>query len=398
MADNEQKFGRPSLASFQQDDPQERNLPIPHGRAGEITMHTEIFTAQRVAVARDVGRVMQNLRALAAAAGTDNYVYRIPFKNRKTGTIEYVEGPTIGLALDLAREWGNTQVDCRLADETPTHWNFEARFVDLERGFVLRRPFQQRKFQDTGMKDQARSADIVFQIGASKAIRNVIVNALKSMAEMLVTTAKEDLLQRIERKPDQARAFIATELGKLGVDIARVERVVGRPHAKWLVPEMAKVFAEITSVNDGMIDPEDVWPLAAEQAEANRTAAEKEAADAAKAKQPAKETENPAPAAEPAAKAQPKPAAGGGPAQNEAVGPERASAPVPAAAAKRGRPPKKEPAPAAAPQESTVTQQQPQPQTPAPAAPATRPAAPAPTREPEDEQDQDDDIGNLRFT
>ena len=46
-----------------------------------------------------------------------------------------IEGPSIGLAMTVAREWGNCAVPVEYY-ETPSEWVFNAHFVDLERGFT----------------------------------------------------------------------------------------------------------------------------------------------------------------------------------------------------------------------------------------------------------------------
>ena len=53
-------------------------------------------------------------------------------------------------------------------------WIIYARLMDLETGFAMTRPFQQRKGQKAMKTDDARALDIALQIGVSKAIRNVV--------------------------------------------------------------------------------------------------------------------------------------------------------------------------------------------------------------------------------
>src|SRR5262245_5675342 len=64
-----------------------------------------VVGAQQVAVRRDEQKVLERLKVLAAAAG-DNWYYRYPVK-LKSGATEFVEGPSIKLANDLARIYGN---------------------------------------------------------------------------------------------------------------------------------------------------------------------------------------------------------------------------------------------------------------------------------------------------
>lgn len=218
----------------------------------------EIITAQRVAVPRDMRRILANMKALATAAGKE-YVYGWEVNDRKNNRKEWIEGPTITLANDLAREYMNCQVDCRVIDEGK-HWVFYARFVDLETGFSMVRAYQQRKGQDIGMKDDQRALDMVFQIGQSKAIRNVVVNALRSLVNYSMDAAKGALLDKVGKNPEGARQWIKQELVRLAIDLKRVEAVYGRTADHWTVPDMARIYTELQSVADGMMNAEDLYP------------------------------------------------------------------------------------------------------------------------------------------
>ncbi|MFP4561600.1 MAG: MucR family transcriptional regulator [Thiohalorhabdus sp.] len=225
----------------------------------------EAVTAQAVAVKRDHTNVLNQLKALAQAAGED-YVYRIPFKDNKSGRTTYAEGPTIKLANDLARIYGNCQVDIREVDEGDA-WIFYARFTDLETGFNITRPFRQRKGQNTGMKDDDRRLDSIYQIGASKAIRNVVINALQTMADFAVREAKSGIRKRVEEKPEAARIWIRQKLQEMGIDESRVTAVIGNAPDSWTVPDMARLYSEIKSIEDGMANAEDLFPRQAKRPE-----------------------------------------------------------------------------------------------------------------------------------
>lgn len=243
-------------------------VPLNEGETA-INIFGGVITAQRVAQKRDMPDVTSRLKALAAFAGMD-YVYSWKVKDRKNNREVLVEGATIVLANDLAREWGNCQVDCRVVDQG-RHWIFYGRFVDLQTGYSLVRAYQQRKAQDTGMKDDQRALDLVFQIGQSKCIRNVIVNALRTMADFLVEEAKKGLVEKVKKNPEGARSSIVKKMQELGVDAKRVELVYSRTVENWTVYDMAKIWTELNSIADGMIGADDVYPTE-EQRTANAAA------------------------------------------------------------------------------------------------------------------------------
>lgn len=217
-----------------------------------------VFGAQQVAVHRDEVKILQKIRALAAAAG-ENWYYRYPVKNKKTNRTDWVEGPSIKLANDIARLYGNNEVDCRVFDMGDS-LVFYARFSDLETGYTLTRPFQQRKSQKTMDTDNARAADIVFQIGASKAIRNVVVNGLQTFADFAFDEAKGALIGKIGQNLAGWRDRAVQRLKELGVDLKRAELMVGRAAKDWLAPDVARVVAEIQAVRDGMATADETWP------------------------------------------------------------------------------------------------------------------------------------------
>jgi hypothetical protein len=308
-----------------------------------------VITAQRVAVKRDIADVIRRVTVIGKSRGRDMY-YSIPFKDRKTGQTTYVEGISIGGAMVVATEYGNIKVGARISEVTPTHWMIEAQVNDLERGTTIQRPFLQRRNQNTGMRDQDRATDMVFQIGVSKAMRNAVNASLKWLCDELVDAAKSGLQERIGGNPDGARQYIISQFAAMDMPLSRVERIIGRAAARWTVPDMARLYAEIQTINDGMADIDEMYPAPEEEASAPE--------------------EPPAPAPKPAAKPKPKPAA------------EPVPEPVVA----------EQPQEDAAPEDGEPEQEEPPPP---PARQAKKPAAPAKA---EPQADDGDDLGGLQFT
>jgi len=112
-----------------------------------------------------------------------------------------IEGPTIKLANAAARCWGNCSVESMPMQETPDAYIFTSRFIDLETGFTLERQFRQSKnWMVYGKHDPERKADIRFQIGQSKAARNLILNALPEwLIDEAMEVAKQGCREKVER-------------------------------------------------------------------------------------------------------------------------------------------------------------------------------------------------------
>lgn len=245
-----------ALDQFAQMAPETVNpsLPVPVPPPSAL----QVVGAQAVAVRRDEQVVLQRLKVLAAAAG-EHWYYRFPVKNRKTGRTDWIEGPSIKLANDLARVYGNCEVDCR-AQDMGSVFLFHARFLDLETGFALTRPFQQRKSAaKIGGDDEGRRDEMALAIGASKASRNVIVNALQTYADFAFEEARQALVGRIGSDLQNWRERVAKRLaGK--VDIKRVEAVIGRSFGEMLAPDVAKVIAMGKACEDGMSSWDETFP------------------------------------------------------------------------------------------------------------------------------------------
>jgi hypothetical protein len=224
---------------------------------GGVGEGLRVVGAQQVAVHRDEGKVLARLKVLAAAAG-DAWYYRWPVKNKKTGKTDWIEGPTIALANDVSRTYGNDEVDTRVVDLGDS-WLIYARFTDYETGYSLTRPFQQRKSQRTMGDDPDRQRDIAFQIGCSKAIRNVICNALTTFADFAFQEAKNSLVDKIGRDLPKWRARTIEKL-EAKVDVKRVEAVLGRVTADWLAPDVASIIAMMKAIQDGMATLDETFP------------------------------------------------------------------------------------------------------------------------------------------
>ena len=218
-----------------------------------------IHGAQAIMVPRDDAVVLRKIAALAAAAGEDWY-YRIPFKDNKTGKTTWVEGPSIKLANDVARIYGSCDVDPWVSNEGIDYWEISARFIDLESGYSMTRLFRQRKgAARVGGGDAARNQEISFQIGTSKAIRNVIVNALQTYADYAYQQARNALVTKIGKDVDMWRERAVERVSTL-VALSRVEAVIGRPARDWLAPDIAKVVAMGKAINDGMATIDETFP------------------------------------------------------------------------------------------------------------------------------------------
>jgi hypothetical protein len=162
-------------------------------------------------------------------------------------------------------------------------WVFYARFTDIETGFSMERAYRQRKSQSSmKTRDVDRQLDIAYQIGQSKAIRNVITNGLQLYCDYAFEQARDSLVEKIGKALDAWRKRTIEGLAKMPVDLVRVERTIGRASKDWLAPDIARIVAMMKSVADGMTTTDEVFPPAIEVSPPSSTetpsAAEGEAA------------------------------------------------------------------------------------------------------------------------
>jgi hypothetical protein len=360
------------------------NLAVQPGETA-MSMMGQVIVAQRIVVPRNMEKVMQRIRE-SATFGGDRYIYSWPVKNRRTNQSETIEGPTIKLANDIARAWGNCGVDVRAFD-FPEHWIFYARFSDYETGFQLTRAFQQRKAQNIGMADKDRALDIAFQIGQSKALRNVVVNALSDVTEYAMEVARGKLMDKFSTPDNVKKAwdYIFRIANENDVDPAQIARVYGKPTDKFTVRDLAKLYTQMRGIDDGLSDPADIFPPEAPAGTTvEKQEPEQKVEDRPAGSQTAGTGDSPAGTPQQGAGAAPDAAATTGAPPPAASQPQDAAAPAAEPQRRgRGRPPKQPPqqapanAPAVAdrPAGSTPAGEAPKPQS-APAASHRQPSGP----------------------
>jgi hypothetical protein len=255
ISDRQRDLAEFANAAGQPNQPMEGHALVQHHTAG---LTDRIIGAQRVEVYRDEARVLQKLSSLAAAAGSD-WFYRFPVK-KKDGGVDHIEGPSIKLANDVARIYGNCAIEVRELDIGDC-WIFHARFSDIETGFSMERTYRQRKSQGSiKTKDADRQQDIAHSIGQSKAIRNVIVNSLQTYADFAFEQARNSLVEKIGKDLDRWRERTLAGLDKIPVEQTRAERVIGRAARDWTASHVAQVIAMMKSVADGMATADEVFP------------------------------------------------------------------------------------------------------------------------------------------
>jgi hypothetical protein len=288
MTDTDRAEQRRALEQFANASGQP-NQPLPTGHA--LVRPTQSITplgAQNVARVRPLdGEIKRRIAERAASAG-ERWFYRFPVK-RKDGGTDWIEGPSVKAAMSVLMLYGNAVVEVRELDVGDA-WVFYARFTDFESGASIERSYRQHKGQvSIKAKDPQRALDLVYQIGQSKAERNVICNALEHLTDFAFEQAQSSLVSKIGQDLNGWRSRTLDGLARMPVEQHRVERVVGRAAKDWLAPDIALVVALMRGVADGMATIDETFPP-------DQTIIEKEKAPPAEslAKEPAAVPASPA--------------------------------------------------------------------------------------------------------
>jgi hypothetical protein len=207
---------------------------------------------------RDEVAIRHKIAAAANAAG-EAWFYRFPVNDK--GSQSWIQGPSVKLANYIARVYGNSSLGVIHTLDVGHSWIFTVAFVDHETGYQYMRDFEQSKTgAKLGGKDDNRRREISFQIGQSKAIRNVVVNVLGDLCDFGLDIAKANLVERIGKNLEGSRQKIVEKLYDLQIPQVRVERIVGKPAGQWLAQDIARVVSEVQAVEEGLADPAQIWP------------------------------------------------------------------------------------------------------------------------------------------
>ncbi len=179
-----------------------------------------------------------------------------------------VEGPSIECAMIALRNWGNAFAGARESvEETPSAYIFTSAFVDLETGVTYQRQFRQSKaWRIYGKMDEARKEDVRFQIGQSKADRNVILRALPSwLIDKMLDKAKEGVREKIEqaiekRGIESVRKLALDALARFGITLERIESKYEKKYAAWDIETLVMLKADLSALTNGLEGSETLFP------------------------------------------------------------------------------------------------------------------------------------------
>lgn len=222
---------------------------------GQQAVSANYTTAMQIIKPRNLRTVTQKVLEEASIAGDEFY-----YSWRQKGAA--IEGLTVSASMAIARNLGNCAIPVEV-EETKDTYIFKATFIDLETGFNLQRTFRQRKSQNVGekLKKDGRDEDLVFQIGQSKAIRNVVLASIPSwLAKKAMEKAKENVAGKIAQLgKERAKEMLERKAKALEIDFARIEANFGKS-ASWDTEKLIMISGALKSVEDGHASIEEAFP------------------------------------------------------------------------------------------------------------------------------------------
>lgn len=242
--------------------------PMVNANQSMMQVRSSFATAVHVQKPRNLKEVEKEFLFEADLAGASFY-YGWGVQDKGAGKNKAVEGPSIGLAKSLMRCWGNCAVEMLPVSETPQAYFFTAAFIDLEKGVTITRQFRQSKnWQVYGKMDAERKEDVRFQIGQSKAIRNVIRAALPDwMVQRGLERAKQGEMAKLDKYIEKngiekAREVITEELKKFGVTLELILAKLERPTFAAITKEdMVLLKGDIQALRTGQDSLESLYPF-----------------------------------------------------------------------------------------------------------------------------------------
>jgi hypothetical protein len=281
------------------ENPFKRDSLPSHVSAGTVAIESERAIAEaqgKLVIAkrfpRDEAQSYNRLMQACSRPGlADEAIYSFPRGGQK------VEGPSIRLAEELARCWGNIDYGLRELSRRDGESEMEAYAWDMETNTISSQKFTVRHFRDrnssNGGKQALTDERDIYEIGANMGARRLRARILAiipgDLAEAAVKKCRETLDGNSEIPLADRIRTIVVEFGKLGIQAPVIERRIGKKLDSMLPADLTDLRNIFKSLRDNMSKPED-WFGEATGASALAVAA----GTIGKASAPPAETDDPA--------------------------------------------------------------------------------------------------------
>lgn len=244
--------------------------------AGHAVQQIRTNTQMQVSLSqpRDIKKVLQSAVQEAELMG-EEFFYLWSVKDKKTGRVSNIDGIGYEGAVMLLRNWKNCTVQIDRVDEDATSWVFHATFVDFESNVSITRSHQMSKgWVVYGNLDDARKETIRFEIGQSKAIRNVALAGVPKWLQSRSFSAAKDSVKNAINKMIKEKGLEFTQtrasekMFQYGIDEAAICKKFRIENIKALTADHLAVMAgDLSALIAGDMLAQDLYPLQDEKAE-----------------------------------------------------------------------------------------------------------------------------------
>ena len=229
--------------------------------AGEALqqINTGYINQIRISPRRDLSAIVKACKAEAALAG-DMFFYRWTQKG-KDNKKALVQGVSVHGAYCMYREMGNLALMQKPMVETRSTYIFTPILIDLERGLSMERVYRMPKdWTVYGRYDKAQKEIMVFQIGQSKALRDLINSFVSRVlyketlesAQNSARVAIENMIKTNSRGRDGVIDKFLKRFEVHGVTLEMIEAKIEKECAIWQVDDLLLMGADLTALDEHM--------------------------------------------------------------------------------------------------------------------------------------------------
>jgi len=247
---------------------EDQSYPAPIGPGGIELINqgktlTKIEAGYQTAIAvqrpRKLKEVTERCLSEADIAG-EAFYWTWQVWDNKEKKYKTVEGPSIDLAMTVARNFGNCAVPTEVV-EIEGEWIFRAAFVDLETGFTFQRVYRVPKSEAPGKFDQDRWDDMTFQRAQSKAQRNVIIKGAPPwLIQQTMDRAKEAALKGIGKMgKETAKTKVLQFFMRYQVTKEMLEKLMDESIGNWTEETLMKLRGIARTLQDGQETVETIF-------------------------------------------------------------------------------------------------------------------------------------------
>lgn len=243
-----------------------------HISAGAVAIESERAVAEaqgRLLIAkrfpRDQARAFANaMLACQRVSLAEVAIYKFPRAGQS------IQGPSIRLAEELARCWGNIAYGIRELSRRPGESEMEAFAWDQETNVISTQTFTVKHIRDTreGGKALKDERDI-YELTANNGSRRLRARILAVLPPDLVDAAVDQCRETVLRggAPKERVEKLISALASVGVNLLAVEAKLGHAIKDITPDEFGELRAVYSSIRDGAGSPAEHFPTLAPKGE-----------------------------------------------------------------------------------------------------------------------------------